>query len=485
MLAVATNDGSADNVGKNHIAALDLSVSPSGRLAQVPDNVELKQVAITGELADIFADNIDEIFDSEMDEQKKQELETKLKEGAVVTMPRVQTDPRGQTISGGLLGFAWTNDAPLLFDSATGTLALYFRGRDDQFFVAYYDTFTERARVILFSDEKEAVNCFSTSTSYGKVRMIIEEEAEDEDACQVTIIIQDDEGNDAITETWGKVPRQAREFSSVLNGQATGHSYIGSGKKTKDDELTLSYPGAQRAINKGITLMVGDERIEVKEQIHSGDEQLQFIGSLESNELLPVYYVEYDYERHAACEGIKADLTNGSIIIRAVPEVGNAGMKLSNTEENGVELETKLVCQWTAAAPGSTVAFDGKTQYAHPEEMDSTKLSDFDAAGDRTLEAWAKINLIDERACLIQHQSSDSNYMLALEGHSALVFGGNGYISIPDKPELNFTEAITVEAWIKADKWQAEYWQGVVVGKPAVVVKVPDNVRAQMAGSPL
>ena len=54
-------------------------------------------------------------------------------------------DPFGLTTHGALLGFAYSNHTPLLFDSATGKLALYFRGETGQFFSAYYDTYTGRA----------------------------------------------------------------------------------------------------------------------------------------------------------------------------------------------------------------------------------------------------------------------------------------------------------------------------------------------------
>lgn len=376
-------------------------------------------------------------------QQDLSHIQDGVKNGASVTMSRAHTDPLGLTISGSLLGFAWTDDAPLLFDSATGTLALYFRGRDNQFFVAYYDTFTERAKVTLLSGGKEAVSCFSMSTAYEKIIMEVEG---DESAAVCTVLIGYDnaEGEVVIKETWNNVPRAAYEFSSVLNGQATGRSYIGSGQKMKDGELTLLEPGARRAINTGTTLMVGDERVKVSKQVFVGDKRIQFNGSLEATESLPIFFVEYDYPINATCEGIRPDLSNGSVLIRAVT-AGTSGTMIPNQIR---ELAPSQVCKWTAAAPGSTISFNGKKQFA--EIADAKNLDDFDAAGDLTLEAWVKPSRVENQARVIQHRSDNSSYLLALEKRelmSALMFMGSESITIA--PAESLTGTFTVEAWVK------------------------------------
>ena len=49
---------------------------------------------------------------------------------------------------------------------------------------------------------------------------------------------------------------------------------------------------------------------------------------------------------------------------------------------------------------------------------------------------------------------------------NALQFDGiDDYIAVPDAPSLNPTGAITVSAWIKADTWQPDSWQGNIVSK--------------------
>lgn len=606
MLAIATNDGSTENLNKNHIAALDFGISPSGRLAQAKDvlrlalknagdavtnqsiNAELDFVAaleaqlpakrdavdtaekrleeatrIHAELigqtvepqatvifyrksdfakaipllergvnsisqtvfvsvnalpAELFVENketSDYHFDvspllvltegsdkkhwtikvqpdqiqkieealsnktavaAELQTKQKaltdhiaeiQRQKSKLTDGSSVIMPRVQTDPLGLTISGGVLGFAWTQDAPLLFDSATGTLALYFRGGNDQFFVAYYDTFTERANIPLLSQGDEALVCFSTSTAYDNLKVAIEG-AEDDPTCTVKVFVGDTEDNFIIKETWHKVPRTAADFSKVLSGQATGHSYIGSGrrKKSQDGELIISAPGARRVISDGAKLMVGNERIEVSKQVFSGDTSIQYSGSIASTDELPVFFIEYDYATNTICEGNNADLSNGSILIRTSPyedaEMKDIDINLGQLKE----LVPNMVCKWTAAAPGSTLELDGET--AQLETMDLGKLDNFFAAGDLTMEAWVRPGPFDSNASVIQSQATEteSNYTLGLrrlsapeDAKSAFVLDGqDDHIEISNTDSINFDrdQNFTVEAWIKAASQQPE-----------------------------
>jgi hypothetical protein len=48
---------------------------------------------------------------------------------------------------------------------------------------------------------------------------------------------------------------------------------------------------------------------------------------------------------------------------------------------------------------------------------------------------------------------------------NSLDFGGTRYVNIPNAPALNPTTAITLEAWIKADSWRTQVWQGTILSK--------------------
>ena len=49
---------------------------------------------------------------------------------------------------------------------------------------------------------------------------------------------------------------------------------------------------------------------------------------------------------------------------------------------------------------------------------------------------------------------------------SALNFDGtNSYAQIPDSPSLNITGNLTLSAWIKANSWKTNRWEGTIIGK--------------------
>ena len=116
MLALATHgpDRQGNQTDKNYIATLDFAVSREGRLAQIPTSI-----------------NLNNYF---LDKNNQWQLK------------RLHTDSFGLTISAGLLDFTDTNDTPRFFDSAIGQLALYFRGTNDQFYAAYFDTNTAKVQ---------------------------------------------------------------------------------------------------------------------------------------------------------------------------------------------------------------------------------------------------------------------------------------------------------------------------------------------------
>ena len=54
---------------------------------------------------------------------------------------------------------------------------------------------------------------------------------------------------------------------------------------------------------------------------------------------------------------------------------------------------------------------------------------------------------------------------VSAQNYSLLMDGLNNKVGILDSPELNPTEALTVEAWINANDWQSSIWAGVIIGK--------------------
>jgi hypothetical protein len=166
---------------------------------------------------------------TKQDELKAIELTLKQQQASALgdvqlSMPLIGIDADGLTLSGAVLGdFAWTKDTPLLFDSATGQVMLYFRGVNDQFFALYYNTLTAKAMFrVPTQKDGEFLDCIARAT--------------DADLDQITIKISDGDSPDratvsltsnTVSETWKAVPRESQQFANILNGTANVAGYIG------------------------------------------------------------------------------------------------------------------------------------------------------------------------------------------------------------------------------------------------------------------
>lgn len=386
-------------------------------------------------------------------------LESTLRNGSEVEMPAVHLDASGLSISGGLLGFAWTDSAPLLFDSATGSLALYFRGADDQFFAAYYTTLTEKAKYPLVDKTgNQAVVCVARSADLGMDKIVVEvSDGDNDDTCTIKITGLE------IEEIWTKVPRDPERFARVLNGQA-GHfengklvgyrELVGSGF-LENGLLKLDAPGVRHTLEKGAALMLGATRLIAKEAVAKDSLEIPIAGiPVSISEKLPLYFMEYDYAANANTTRVPGDLFGGSLLLRAVSLVNPGGLlNLNGVANQRVTSGATLTSKWTAAAPGSTLLFNGADTLARLESK--SKLKQFDVEADLTLEAWLRPSRVEEKSRIIQHKSSNSSYTLGLqkkELKSALHFNGtDDYVTISKEETLNFAGAITIEAWVKLE----------------------------------
>ncbi|HSG42201.1 MAG TPA: LamG domain-containing protein, partial [Anaerolineales bacterium] len=301
MLAMATQaEAGPTESDKPYIAVLDFAVSQEGRLAQIPDVVSLEPVNKTGQDEQSMNDLLDEISAAEnrwaelSDKEKDVNKKNRDKfNNSVQTEPMrlVHVDPFGLTTSGALLDFAWSKDTPQLFDSATGKLALYFRGVANQFFVTYYDTLTERATYPLtdktnpLTDKtNETVLCKARSAELEMDKIVIEIGGEDENTCTVEV------SGAGMQETWRRVPRDAKEFAAVLNGERNKRSFIGRGRlKFKYGvAIGLAMESDLEKVEPGDVLMVGGARVVVERK----DKSYFEISSDETNltnERLPVF----------------------------------------------------------------------------------------------------------------------------------------------------------------------------------------------------
>jgi hypothetical protein len=247
MLAVATRSEDPADDPKNYIAALDFSISREAKLAQIPDNVQVPHLntkderdllnqwmaeaeRLENEIASLERETVLAAQPTAYTEYKKKlaikseelrNVHNKIKGRVADPLSLLHTDPFGLTLAGGILTFAYTIDTPHLFDSATGKLALYFRGVQDQFFVTYYDTLTTRPLYNIALDPEGAVTLSARYTGVEMDNIKISIQDGDPGFCTVAF----ENGKDGILEQWKNVSRDAEEFSQTINGISTEYDY--------------------------------------------------------------------------------------------------------------------------------------------------------------------------------------------------------------------------------------------------------------------
>lgn len=373
----------------------------------------------------------------------------RLRGEAQIPMPLVQVDGSGLTLSGAVLGFAWTKDAPLLFDSATGQLALYFRGINDEFFTAYYTTLTARPQFRLTTESSTPLICTARSAEPEMDAIQIQVAAGSvASECRVSIT------GAGMTETWNRVPRSPQQFAAVINGAAGEPVYVGTlsqvtpiAENPQRLEIALS-EGCLQVIPATSLLQIGGNRVRVDAEIAKGVTRFQidrtgFTASVSGGEAISV--IQYDYAANAQSSRTTGDLSNGSLLIR-VNEPGTTSSVCDGAATGG---DSTPNCQWVADAPGNALVFNGRDVYgslANPANLSQTA-----AEGNLTLETWARPDSFSGTACLIHHHSPNSRYTLGIERANlptALVFNGNRqHVQLPPLT-IDFSQGVTIEAWV-------------------------------------
>lgn len=194
---------------------------------------------------------------AELEQARRRELENLEIE---VEMFLVHADPAGLTTLGGLLTFAWAKDAPLLFDSANGKLALYFQGADDQFFVVYYDSMTSAANFELPAGNATKLICMPRMVG-PMAETEIKITGEDQSMCDVSFI----NPPLSIDEAWHNVPRAAARFAKIINGAAAP---VAVGELAADISGEINFVELentdQEALQRGAALVFGAQQSAIK-----------------------------------------------------------------------------------------------------------------------------------------------------------------------------------------------------------------------------
>ncbi|WP_026732681.1 LamG-like jellyroll fold domain-containing protein [Fischerella sp. PCC 9605] len=393
-------------------------------------------------------------------------------------MQLIHIDSNGFNLVGGLLDFAWTNDAPQLFESANGMLRLYFRGSADQFFAVTYDTNVARASISL----SNSVELRERSPGLGRseIKVVMGSDANpdgttvnitdgaDANTCSVTL----ENSLLKITETWERVPRSPMGLARVLSGKARDVVYLGrlgADVTGTVDTITLAEPVSQR-YEQGATLVIGEGTIALRKAIAPGDKEIT-IAKTTFTDTLPagttINLIEYDYDRYSNFSNTGTlmnapyNLKYGSVLVE-VAGVTNAG----NIENLATRPLTGLSQPntWITNTPGNAL----QIRNGHLSG-DATELSH---QGDISLEAWIRPDKEISRnvTWIVSQNSPTSRYCLGVQGqpvNSALQFNGQSdYIQAANINLAN--QSFTVEFWAKRDSASLNAFFSAVLtqGKP-------------------
>jgi len=263
-------------------------------------------------------------------QSRLQEIKNIDKSGTALYMSLLDTDRSGLTVSGALLGFAYTQAPPQLFDSATGKLGLYFQGANQQFFTAYYDTKTARSQQELAIAKQPPVRFIARSVGPDADATIITISADTStppstDRCTVTIA----NTKQGIHETWAGVPRAPQQFARVLNGQANP-LYVGKANPITGTVTALTLVEAtNRKLSPGDILQIGDAQVTPSAAVEAKATTIPIHSAyLNLTDYTPVYWVPYDYGANASIAASALSL-NGTSDYVEIPAHNNPTQALT------------------------------------------------------------------------------------------------------------------------------------------------------------
>ncbi|UQI46433.1 hypothetical protein M1P56_19820 [Streptomyces sp. HU2014] len=368
-------------------------------------------------------------------------------------MPQLSVDRTGLSCAGALLEFARGADRPYLLDSATGSVVLYFRGADGQFFATYYDTLVSRATRRFAGPDGTAMTFAARDAGTDLAGLdILIMDVGDAGLCELTIRRGEE------SEIWRRLPRRAADFAAIVNG-AAGQAY--------------DYAGQAGSNRPGVPLSAGSRLLVVD----AGKAQEVPLGAVPDlvtghgprwRADKPGRAYAFDGRQHVLTMDERLDrvATTGDLTLEAWvnPERvrGAARVVHANTGDHPYTLGLLA-----PPAPPATPAlsFDGKNGIAVTETHLDVSASDF------TVEFWARRPAApDGRPQLVvghgtSHAAESSSLHIGFRGDGAFTFAFYG-------DDLDTEEKYTDTAWhhwacvfTKTSREQVIYRDGAEVAR--------------------
>ncbi|MEU5116680.1 LamG domain-containing protein [Streptomyces longwoodensis] len=353
-----------------------------------------------------------------------------------VAMPLLAVDTTGLSLTGGLLEFARGTDRPALLDSGTGNLVLYFRGADDQFFAAYYDTAVLRGTRTLAADSGTLVFLARDPAVPLDNATISVTDGDAPGRCDLTVTVGAD------TETWRSLPRRAEQMAAALVGSPGRPVTLGAVARVTGSTVELTTPTTV-AVPAKAHLQIGGTGYAVAADAPIGAKSLELTAkSVTAKPGDKVSLVGYDWAR--------AQSTRPGVLL-------SAGSRLVTLSTGGVEsvpngtakaAVTGRGCRWRAELPGRAFLFDGKEQYL---TLAAGKQQNIAPTGDLSLEAWVNPEAGGGR--IVHAKTDGSGYSLALAPAAlpAWQFVGGTKAQLTASLDLSNRD-FTIELWAKRNQ---------------------------------
>ncbi|MFE2273327.1 LamG-like jellyroll fold domain-containing protein [Streptomyces lavendulae] len=353
-----------------------------------------------------------------------------------VAMPLLAVDSTGLSLTGGLLEFARGTDRPALLDSGTGNLVLYFRGADDQFFAAYYDTAVLRGTRTLAGDTGTLVFLARDPAVPLDGATITVSDGDAPGRCDLTITVGAD------TETWRSLPRRAEQMAAALVGSPGRPVTLGAVARVTGSTVELTTPTTV-AVPAKAHLQIGGTGYAVATDAPMGAKSLELTAkSVPAKPGDKVSLVGYDWAR--------AQSSRPGVLL-------SAGSRLVTLSTGGVESVpngtakaaiTGRGCRWRAEMPGRAFLLDGKEQYL---TLPASKQQNIVPTGDLSLEAW--INPEAGGGRIVHARTDGSGYSLALTPAALPAWQFVGGTKAQLTPSLDLANRdFTIELWAKRNQ---------------------------------
>jgi hypothetical protein len=354
-----------------------------------------------------------------------------------VAMPLLGMDRTGLSHYGALLDFARGTDTPVLLDSGTGNLVLYFRGNNGQFFACYYDTAVTRGvQELTASDGTLSFTARDAGLDLSSCTIQVSK-GEVPGRCDLTITSAGE------SETWKSLPRQASLMAEALAGSPGKPVTVGTVASVSGTEVYLA-EGTAVKIPQAAHLMIGDTGYAAAADTASGVKTITLTAAASSIKTGDkISLVPYDFARASSSRpGVL--MSAGSRLVglaaagvESVPD----GKARAFVNGNG--------CRWRAEMPGRAYFFDGKEQ--HYLSLPAAKLPQADTSSDLTLEAW--VNPEEGQGRILNANTGGAAYALWLAKADLPVqsFDGATRTELTGSLDLSGRD-FTIELWAKRNQ---------------------------------